>query len=191
MTIIILAGGKSGRMGYRDKAFLKIDNVPIIKRQLGLIRKYFKKIIIVTNSPDKYKSLRGIRVIPDIAADQGPLGGILSGLLASRDLYNFAVACDMPFIDPDLIRYMFKNSTGYDVVVPRVNNRYEPLFCIYSKNCIRHIKPLVRKKIFKISRFFPKVKVRQIGRKEMARFGRPGKIFVNLNTPEDLLKLNG
>lgn len=191
MTAIIIAGGKSNRMGNCDKAFLKIGKVPVIKLQLRLLKRHFRKIIIVTNSLNKYKGLKGIRVISDVAANQGPLGGILSGLLASRERYNFVVACDMPFINHRLIKYMQTKTTGYDVVVPRVNNRYEPLFCIYSKGCSRFIKPLLDKRILKISRFFPEVKVREISQKEVSRFGRPDKIFMNINTPDDLLKLNG
>jgi molybdopterin-guanine dinucleotide biosynthesis protein A len=190
MTIIILAGGKSIRMG-RDKAFLKIDKIPLIKRQVRLLKRHFKKIFIVTNSPRKYRRLKGIKVVSDIAAGQGPIGGILSGLSASRDHYNFVVACDMPFISPDLIKYMRRNSSGYDVVVPRIGKRYEPLFCIYSKNCIGRIKAFVGKKILKISRFFPEVKVKEISHEEVARFGCPEKIFMNLNTPKDLFRLNG
>lgn len=192
MTIIILAGGKSVRMG-RDKAFLKIDKIPLIERQVRLLKRHFKKIFIVTNSPHKYRHLRGVRVVSDIASGHGPIGGILSGLSASRERHNFVVACDMPFINPDLMKYMRRNCSGYDVVVPRISNRYEPLFCIYSKNCIRKIKAFAGKRILKISGFFPEVKVKEISREEAARFGRPEKIFMNLNTPEDLfrLRLNG
>lgn len=189
MTIIILAGGKSVRMG-RDKAFLKIDKIPLIERQVRLLKRYFKKIFIATNSPHKYRHLKGVKVISDIAAGHGPIGGILSGLSASRDHYNFVVACDMPFINPALMKYMRRNSSGCDIVVPRIGKRYEPLFCIYSKDCIGRIRAFVGKKILKVSGFFPEVKVKEISREEVARFGCPEKIFMNLNTPEDLFRLN-
>lgn len=191
MTVIILAGGKSRRMGDRDKAFIKIGGECLIRRQLRLLKKDFKKIIIVANAADKYKGFKGVKVVPDTVANRGSLGGILSGLLASDERYNFVVACDMPFINLPLIRYMQGQKAGYDVVVPRINNRYEPLFGIYSKSCTRFIKPLLGKRILKISGFFPKVKVRSINRKEISRFGRPEEIFTNINTPIDLSKLNG
>ena len=130
MTAIILAGGKSSRMG-RDKAFLKIEGVPMIRRQLKLLRKFFKKITIVTNSPHKYK-FRNVKIIKDIVPGQGPLGGIYSGLMASKSFHNFVLACDMPFIDLSLVRYMCKKARGYDVIIPKIDNRYETLFCIYS-----------------------------------------------------------
>lgn len=191
MTVIILAGGKSRRMGKRDKAFMEIGGEPLIKRQLRLLKKDFKKIIIVANAVDKYKAFKGVRVIPDVAADRGPLGGIWSGLLASPDRYNLVLACDMPFIDPHVIKYMRLKAAGYDVVVPRIDGRYEPLFGIYSKSCLRFIKPLLDKKDLKIRGFFSKVKVKEIGRKEMSRFGDPDKIFMNINTPDELVRLNG
>ena len=191
MTVIILAGGKSERMGRRDKAFLKIGRDSIVARQLRLIKKHFTKIIIVTNSMAKYKGLKGVRVIPDIIPDRGSLGGILSGLLASEDRYNFVIACDMPFINTRLMKYMYENSAGYDVVVPKVDGRYEPLFSLYSKDCVRYIEPLIEKKRFKISGFFSRIKVKSISRKEVERFGEPDVIFMNVNTPDDLLKING
>jgi molybdenum cofactor guanylyltransferase len=190
MAVIILAGGKSRRMGHKDKAFLKIGNEPIIKRQARLLRKYFKKIIIITGSLDEYIGLKGVKLIPDIIPGQGPLGGIFSGLRVSQDTYNFVVACDMPFINCRLIKYMLENSAGFDVVVPRINHSYEPLFSVYSKSCLKHIKPLLDKKILKVSKFFPKVKLRQISRDEVLRFGLPEKIFMNLNTQGELARLN-
>ncbi len=191
MAAIILAGGKSQRMGNCDKAFLKIGKEPIIKRQLRLLKKHFKKIIIVTNSADKYNGLKGVRIISDIVPHQGPLAGIMSGLMSSGERYNFVVACDMPFINHCLIKYMYRNSSGYDAVIPKINNRYEPLFGIYSKSCIEHIKALLEGRVFQISKLFPKVKVREIFREEISRFGLPEKIFMNVNTPDDLSRLRG
>jgi len=189
MAAIILAGGKSSRMGYQDKAFLKIGRTSVIKRQLTLLKKYFKKIIVVTNSPSNYKRLRGVTVVSDTIPGCAALGGIFSGLLSSPDNYNFILACDMPFINIPLVKYMYKNSSGYDLVIPRVNNRYEPLFGIYSKQCIRQIKPLLAKKIFKISKLFPRVKIREISKGEIAKFASPKEIFMNINTPDDLSKV--
>ncbi|MFN7169627.1 MAG: molybdenum cofactor guanylyltransferase [Candidatus Omnitrophota bacterium] len=190
MTAIILAGGKAIRMNRQDKAFLMMNNEPLIKRQLRLLKKVFKKqIIIVTHSPEKYRNFKGIKVISDVIPHRGPLGGIYSGLLTSKDKYNFVVACDMPFINLELIKYMFKKSAGYDVVIPYVNNRYEPLFCVYSKKCIGFIKQLIDKRIFKISKLFTFVKVKKISKKEVLRFGQAKTIFMNINTLQDLEQL--
>lgn len=205
MTTIILAGGKSIRMGF-DKAFTDLGGVTLIEKQIKLLRSFFKNIIVVTNTPEKYKGIassarlsakprtcgktRNDMIIKDIIPGCGPLSGIYSGLKASESLHNFVVACDMPFIDTRVIEYMCKKAAGYDVVIPRTNNKYEPLFCIYSKNCLKPIQQLIEKKIFKIISFFPEVKVKIITGLEIRRFSRPEKIFMNINTPRDIGKIS-
>lgn len=188
MNAIILAGGRSSRMGF-DKAFMEIEGRPIIKKQLRLLKGLFEKIIIVSDNPYKGR-LGAVKIIRDIIPNCGPLGGIYSGLSASSAFYNLVVACDMPFVNPKLIKYMRRRAYGYDVVVPKVNRRYEPLFSIYSKDCLKYIKPLLDKKILKLSRLFTRVKVREIKLKEILRFGSPEAIFMNINTPADLLKVS-
>jgi len=186
MTAIILAGGKASRMSGQDKAFLEIDNEPIINAQLRALKKLFKEIIIVTNLPEKYGVVKGIKVVSDIILHQGPLGGIYSGLMASNSFYNFVVACDMPYIDTGLIEYMYKKSSGYDAVVPRLNKRYEPLYSFYSKNCLKFIGQLLDKKMFKINKLFSKIMVKEISSEEIGQFALGARIFTNINTREDL-----
>src|SRR3989338_10174791 len=163
MTAIILAGGESSRMGT-DKAFLKIGNQPLIKRQIELLRKIFKKIIIVTNSLPKYRGYKGIKIISDIIPHRGPLGGIYSGLLASSSTYNFVVACDMPFINESLIRYMIKNKDDYDVLIPKIDKKFHPLFGIYSKDCLPIIEKRIKQQRLKVSSIFSKVKTNFISK---------------------------
>lgn len=190
MTAIILSGGKATRLDGADKAFIKIKSIPLIKRQLCMLRKIFKQVIVVTNSPEKYRRLKGVKVIQDNIPDKGPLGGIYSGLLASRSYYNFIVASDMPFLNSGLIKYMCRNTFGYDAVVPKIKDRYEPLFSIYSKDCLICIKDSLHRKNFKISNFFSKVKVKAISEEEVLRFGLPQAIFTNINTRQDLKRLS-
>ncbi len=189
MTAIILAGGKSTRMKGQDKAFIRINNQFLINRQLRLLKRDFKKIIIVTNSPQKYKSLKGVRVITDFVPHQGPLGGIYSGLLSSETFYNFVVACDMPFINEALIKYMLKNSDNYDAVIPRVDGQNHPLFGVYSKKCLAVIKKLLPENKLRVSDIFPQLKMRFILRREIERFDRRLLSIVNINSKKDLLAL--
>jgi len=188
LTGIILAGGKASRMGGRAKSFLKISKGTLISVQLGVLRKVFKKIIIVTNSPRRYRNLKGVGLVPDIIPDSGPLGGIYSGLLASKSFYNFVIACDMPFINPGLIKYMFKKAPGYDMVIPKIDGLYEPLFCIYSKDCILPISRMVEDGVFKIKGLLPLVKINKITKKEVLSYGSPARLFTNINTARELKK---
>lgn len=185
MTAIILAGGKSSRMGT-DKAFLKIGNQSLIKRQIGLLRKIFEKIIIVTNSSPKYRGYKGIKIISDIIPHRGPLGGIYSGLIASNSTYNFVIACDMPFINPGLIRYIIRNRDNYDIIIPKIDRKYHPLFGVYSKNCIPIMEKALRKDKLNVSTIFPKVKTGFISRQEIERFDKQLLSLININTQDDL-----
>ena len=188
LTGIILAGGKASRMGGREKSFLKISKGTLIGIQLSALRKILKKIIIVTNSPQRYRNLKQVELVSDVIADIGPLGGIYSGLLASKSFYNFVVACDMPFINTELIRHMFKKAPGYDMVIPKVDGRYEPLFCIYSRNCIIPISRMVQRDAFKIKDLLPFVKAYEITKKDVLCYGSPERIFANINTTMEIKK---
>lgn len=186
MTAIILAGGKSNRFGS-DKAFVKIDGIPLIKRQLNVLRGIFKKIIIVTNRPHKY-GFKNIKIIQDIIKNCGPLAGIYSGLMESGSFYNFVLSCDMPFINEALIRYIIKNCDSYDVIIPKVSRKFHPLFGVYSKNCIPVIEEMIRGGRLKISNIFPRLNTRFILKREIERFDKKSLSLVNINTKADLAK---
>lgn len=186
MTGIILAGGKSTRFGS-DKSFIKVNRQPLLKKQICLLKKKFKKIIIVSNnSKHKY---RDICTIKDIIPDCGPLGGIYSGLVMSPSLYNFVIACDMPNINLQLLKYMVKLKNGFDAVVPCFKNGCEPLFAIYSKRCIPVIEKMIKDDNLRIANFFNKIKLRKIKKEEIEEFGNPEVLFFNINTPDDYEKL--
>ncbi|GBE27983.1 putative molybdenum cofactor guanylyltransferase [bacterium BMS3Bbin03] len=183
MTAVILAGGKNSRIG-RNKAFLQIGDNTFIERIVAKLKSLFENIIIVTNTPTDYE-FPGIKLIKDIIPDKGPLGGIYSGLNFSSDFYNFFVACDMPFLNLDFIDYMCNRVEGYDLVIPYVNGRYEPLHAIYSKNCSVPIKMQLKENNLKITDFFNQVKINKINEQEISRFDPEFQSFININTIKD------
>jgi len=187
MTAIILAGGKSSRLGF-DKTFMEVNGEALIKRQIKLLKNLFKEIIIVTDNPDKF-NLGAVRVIKDVIPMSGPLGGIYSGLLESDSLYNFVLACDMPFLNTDLVRYMFKETKGYDLGVPEFDDRFHVLYAIYSRGCIKQIKAQLDKRIFKIRELFKLLKVKVISENQIKKFDPKGRCFTNINTPQDYKSL--
>jgi len=183
---IILAGGKASRMGGIDKAFLKISREKLIDRQLGLLRKLFKKIIIVTNSPRKYSHLKDVKIISDIIPNLGPLGGLYSGLTASSSFYNFVVACDMPFLNVALIKYLIDIKDNYDITIPKIDGKRHPLFGIYSKNCIPVIEKMLKQNRLNVSSIFTSVRSHFIVREEIEQFDADLASLVNINTKDDL-----
>ena len=187
ITGIILAGGKSRRMG-EDKSFVLFSGKSLIEIAIDKLSPLFKDLIIVTNKPHLYQRY-GITTQPDLLKDRGPLGGIYTGLVTSKSIYNFIVACDMPFLSPALVQFMVDKINGYDVVIAKWNNRFQPLCAIYSKNCISSIEKELSKNNFKITDFLKYVRIRKIGEKEIARFDSTGLCFVNINTPLDIQNL--
>ncbi len=180
---VILSGGHSNRM-KADKAFLIIDGVPIIEIIISTLRSIFKEIIIISNLPDKYLYLNA-KVFEDLISEKGPLGGIYTALKVSNNFYNFIVACDMPFINEYLIDYMIKNIHNYDIVILEQNGKLEPLFAIYSKNCLPYIEKELSEGSLKVTNFFKNMDVKIIKEREIPKFDSTGLSLTNINTPED------
>jgi molybdopterin-guanine dinucleotide biosynthesis protein A len=186
ISCIVLAGGESKRLGT-DKAFLRIGGRVLIEGIVEKMARIGDEVIIVTNSPQKYGHLE-VRLVGDIAPGQGALGGIYSGLRAARSEYGLVVACDMPFLDLRLLRYMILSSPGWDVVIPRVGELIEPLHAIYSKECLQPMEQLLSAGCLKIVDFFPEVRVRYIEEQEVKLFDPQCLSFFNINMPADIEK---
>jgi len=182
MTGIILAGGENRRMGT-DKAFLDIAGRPLIEHILKPLRSLCDTIIIVTNSPERYAAY-DVTVVTDLFNKRGPLTGIYSGLKSSKDEYNFVVACDMPYLNRDLMAYMAGLAEGYDVVVPAVGDLMEPLHAVYRKTLIPAMEEQIRQDDQRIRRLFATLRVRYVDQEEIDRFDPERKSFKNLNTPQ-------
>jgi molybdopterin-guanine dinucleotide biosynthesis protein A len=191
LTGVILAGGKSQRMGH-NKALLRLGNQTIIQRVLARLNQVTSSQFIVTTFPKEYEFL-DIPMKPDILPGKGALGGIYTGLFFSETTYCLTVACDMPFLKVDFLQYMAKivaepalsETKGYDIVVPNHNKGYEPLCAIYAKTCMPHIAKLLKANRLKIIEFFPHVQVREVGESEIKNYGQNDLMFFNINTQED------
>ena len=188
---IILAGGKSQRMGH-NKALLRLGNQTIVQRVLTRLKQVTSSQFIVTAFPKEYEFL-DIPMKPDILPGKGALGGIYTGLFFSETNYCLAVACDMPFLKVDFMRYMAKiamepalsETKGYDIVVPNHRRGYEPLCAIYAKTCMTHIEKQLQANRLKIIEFFPQVQVREVSESEINNYGRSDLMFFNISTKED------
>lgn len=184
MTGIVLAGGKSSRMGA-NKAFIEFGGRRLIETTVGRLRALFPEVLIIANDPPRYAYL-GVKVIPDLIPDSGSLGGIYTGLSAASDSACFCVACDMPFLNADVITFLVQKAEGWDVVVPRVNGELQPLHAVYAKSCLPFIKESIEASALKIARFFPKVRVKIIEEPALRAIDPDLLGFVNVNTPLEL-----
>ncbi|MFQ5825963.1 MAG: molybdenum cofactor guanylyltransferase [Dehalococcoidia bacterium] len=185
---IVLAGGRSLRLG-RDKTAEILGGQSIIQRVIERLAPLSQETLVVTAQGQRALELPhapGVRLLVDIIPGKGALGGLYTGLLAASSEYSLAVACDMPFLNAHLLKYMLSLSSGFDVVIPRVGGLVEPLHAVYSKNCLAPMEDLFRRNERQIFQFYPQVRVRHVEEEEIDRFDPHRLSLFNINTPADL-----
>jgi molybdopterin-guanine dinucleotide biosynthesis protein A len=121
----------------------------------------------------------------------GALVGIFTGLKTARSQHCLTVACDMPFLNIDLLRYMISVSEACDAVIPRMGDMIEPLHAVYSKDCVEPIRLQFDSGNLKISDLLDKVRVRYVDREEIERYDPQHLSFMNVNSENDLNKARG
>jgi molybdopterin-guanine dinucleotide biosynthesis protein A len=184
MTGIILCGGKSSRMGT-NKAFLHVGGERLIDRTVRIFREIFTEVILVANEPLDYLDF-DCAIATDIIKGKGPLGGIYTGLFYASHDHAFTAACDMPFLDRPFIEYMRGLCANHDIVVPKLPDGLQPLHAIYSRRCIPAIKRLLNLDQLKITGFYKGLNTLMISEEVIRKFDPAEKIFMNVNTQEDL-----
>ena len=137
VSVAILAGGRSRRMG-QDKALLPVGGRSVIEWVIERVVPLSDDVTLITNVPDKYRHL-GYRMVGDVYPGKGSLGGIYTAIHAAQYLHCLVVACDMPFLNTDLLRYLAGLAPGFDVVVPRVEKYPETMHAVYGKGCLEPI----------------------------------------------------
>jgi molybdopterin-guanine dinucleotide biosynthesis protein A len=187
MTSIILAGGKSSRLG-RSKALQVIEDKSLIQWVVDRLAILSTEIIISTaqGEPIPCSSAVRIKTVADIYPSKGPLVGIYSGLIASYSSRAIVVGCDTPFLSVGLLEYMTQICSTFDVVIPRIKNELEPLCAVYSKNCLDPIQGLLKQDERQIRKLFSMVKVKYVEEDEINRFDPKHLSFFNINTQDDL-----
>jgi len=186
VTGIVLAGGKSSRMGH-NKALIEFQGKRLIEATVDCLKTLFPEVLIIANDPPLYSYL-GVKVVPDLIPDSGSLGGIYTGLSTASHPTCFFVACDMPFLNADLITLLIREAEDWDVVIPRVRGELQPLHAIYAKSCLPLIKESIDSGVLKITRFFQKARVKIIEESTLRAVDPHLLGFVNVNTPPELVQ---
>ena len=183
---VVLVGGMSRRYG-RNKALEVFQGERLIDRQVRTVRSLFPEVLVVTHEPQLFLHLDAT-IVRDVIPRQGPLGGIYTGLFFAQGKSAFVTACDMPFVQPLVVKHMVDLAGEYDVVVPEKPEGLEPLHAIYSSRCLPHIKRMLDRQERQIVNFFRKVKVHRVSLEEIGQLDPVGISFFNINTPEDMEK---
>ena len=185
ITGIILAGGKSSRMG-RDKGWIELNNKPLINYAIEALKPYCDELVISSNSTE-YKSL-GYPVYEDKIKNYGPMGGIYSSLLNSSSRLNMVLSCDMPLISSELIKYILVKCIEGKLSIPiHGANIMEPLCAVYPLEAIPHIEKSIKEEKLKLVDLVNSIPNEQIKIDPSQYFYHPD-LFLNINKPGDLEK---
>lgn len=185
---VALAGGMSRRLG-RNKAVEEIGGERLIERVIKRLSAVSSETVVVVAEESRAQALDlpyGVRTAADIYPGHGSLGGIFTGLSSAQGDYGIVVACDMPFLNTGLLQFMVDLAPDFDVVVPRLDDRPEPLHAIYSKSCLEPIESRLKRQDLKIALFFEEVRVAYVDEEDIDLFDPDRLSFFNVNTQEDL-----
>jgi molybdopterin-guanine dinucleotide biosynthesis protein A len=188
VTCAILAGGESCRMG-QNKAFIQVEGIWLFDYVYRTCKELFSEIIIVTNQPQQFKDYQA-HIVIDAIRGSGSLGGLYTALMQASNYHTFCVACDMPFLKPELISHLIGNKLHCDIVIPRTKEGPEPLHAIYSKQCIQPIKKLIDKGELKITKLLSNdLRICYCEEEELKKIDPLLASFTNVNTKKDLLEI--
>ncbi|RKU20267.1 hypothetical protein C6500_09190 [Candidatus Poribacteria bacterium] len=200
VTGVILAGGKSRRMG-ENKALMQLGDDSLIGHVINRIHRVTDEILLITNSPTEYAHL-GVSMRGDILTGTGALGGIYTGLTHASHDAVLCVACDSPFLEPKLLTYLVSVLGEYDAVMPYTYSSNEDivvknpshstdqitlqtLCTVYSKRCLPIITSMLQESELRVHALQERAHIKRVSPEIWQAFDPDGISFFNINTPED------
>jgi molybdopterin-guanine dinucleotide biosynthesis protein A len=186
VTGVLLAGGKSRRMG-EDKRFIHVGQRTLLERSCAVLCEVFEQIYVVI-AQDSPALQADVPVVRDLVSDGGSLGGLYTGLRLAKTQHVFLAASDMPFLSPDVIRYMVCLKDQVDIVISRWATRLQPTHTVYGRDCLPVIEEMMALHNRKIQSMIDHsaLRVRVITEEEIRKIDPDGRSLFNINTPSDL-----
>ena len=169
-----------------DKGLMPFLGQPLIQRVIARVRALSDDIVLITNRPDDYRFL-GLPMLADVVPDRGPLGGAFTAASRARATVLGLVACDMPFVNADLLAYACEEllARACDAVVPMTARGPEALHAAYRPvACVPAMRAALAGDALAMTAWLGQVRTHFVPAEEVARFDPEGMAFVNVNTPE-------
>lgn len=189
VTGIVLAGGKSRRMGT-NKALLKVDGEEMIVRLINRLERVVEEIVLVTNDCDAYDFLN-VPMVEDMEKNRGPLAGLQAGLVESRYPWNMVVACDLPFFYEKIGNVLLKSKEddACDAVIPVINGRKQPLFALYHSRVLPVVEKCLVENTLRMKDMTSQITPKYITEEDFTAHGftvdEIENYFFNMNEPTD------
>jgi molybdopterin-guanine dinucleotide biosynthesis protein A len=185
---VILAGGSSRRLPT-NKALERIGDKALIERVIDSLVPLTTEVLVVVARPKQAAALplpSSVPVVTDRYPGRGSLGGVFTGVEASAEPRSLVVACDMPFLNVDLLSHLVGESADVDAVVPRLKGQPEPLHALYSKACLTPMQRRLQAGDLKIASLFEAIRVRYVDEGAIDRIDPRHLSFFNINTRAQL-----
>lgn len=191
VTALILAGGSGRRLGGRLKAFLTLDGRTYLERVAQVCGRLFAQTIIVANEPLAYLET-GLAVVQDLVPNRGAIMGLLTGLTYAPTPWAFVTACDSPLLQEEVAALIVGAiDDRVKAVLARSQDGLHPLLAAYHRDCRRPLERLVAAGEWSFRPLYRQVPIKEIGPPELAAVDPQGLSFLNINTPQDLARLEG
>lgn len=189
-TAVILCGGKSSRMGF-DKSKIEIKGKYLMELTAEKLETIFDEVILVAEKKDKFKTLK-YTVLEDLKKEYGPAGGIYTALKYANSKYVFFMACDMPIVNIEYIKYMMKiaEEDNCECVLPKNGKWIEPMYAFYSKDLIGEFEKGIDNNNLLLYDIIKNSKIHYIPEEVTRSYSENLEMFVNLNYVKDLDILN-
>ena len=211
VTGVILAGGKSQRMG-ENKALMQLGDDSLIEHVIRRMHHVTDELLLITNTPADYAHF-GLPMHGDILPGTGALGGVYTGLTHASHEVVLCVACDSPFLEPKLLSYLVSVLGEYDAVMPYTYSSRQTPFCrnknigvtnpsysdeaqvtlqtlcaAYSKRCLPIIELMLHESELRVHALTERANIQRVSPEVWREFDPEGMSFFNINTPEDFEK---
>ncbi len=182
---VILVGGMSRRMG-KDKRYLPWQGVNLLDSVCGLLNTVFEDIIVVTAKPDYEVGSSFARLVTDEIPGKGSMGGLFSGIRHSRHSSCFVVACDMPYLNSEVISRICQSPPA-DIVVVKLLQGFQPLHARYSKQYLPFLEEMIQSDNLKIQELYSDRRISSciLDETHFLYIDPHLRSFINVNTPAD------
>lgn len=184
ISAVLLAGGESRRMG-KDKATLPFRGKSLWQIQLNLLRKLEPAEIFISARTDPAWRPRDVHFVADDSPSRGPLSGLAAALARMRAKHLLALAIDMPFMTEKYLRFLCSQIEPGRGVLPKIDNRAEPLAAIYPQEALANVQSALSGKDFSVQTVTGRLAA--AGKLQvMPVLSQERKLFLNLNELADL-----
>jgi len=186
-TAVILAGGKSRRMG-RDKAEVEFRGRSLLEHAIANLSPLFDGLVLSVREP-RALGLSHVAQVPDRGDGRGPMMGIAAAMAAARSEWVFVTGVDMPFVVPSALQYMAARRNGYDAVLADIDGHWQPMPGFYATAaCLPAMRRSMAQGRRSLVRLAASLNTRVVMQAELMPFDPGLRSFADIDTPEDLLR---